>query len=224
MPDRERARELATESLRRGDPLGWFEQLYQEAEQGKCEVPWADLCPNPHLLDFWKTCPQQMVGKTALVIGSGVGDDSEQLAAWGFQTTAFDISETAVQVTHRRFPNTHVEYLVADLLDPPATWHHNFDLVLEVYTLQVLPEKLRPLAIEKIAGFLKPAGSLLVIARGRDQADPSGEMPWPLTREELQEFTRAGLKEVSFEDYLDPEDPHVRRFRALYTNAHSAKD
>jgi hypothetical protein len=216
MPNRARARELATESLRRGDPLGWFEQLYQEAEQGKCEVPWADLCPNPHLIDFWKTRPQQAVGKSALVIGSGVGDDAERLDAWGFQTTAFDISATAVQVTHRRFPNTHVEYLVADLLDPPATWHHSFDFVLEVYTLQVLPGKLRPLAIEKIAGFLKPAGSLLVIARGRNQTDSPGEMPWPLTLEELQGFTRAGLKESSFEDYFDLDDPAVRRFRALY--------
>jgi hypothetical protein len=41
-------------------------------------------------------------------------------------------------------------------------------------------------------------------------------MPWPLIREELDGFKSQGLKEVSFEEYLDKEDPPVRRFRAEY--------
>src|SRR5271156_1088210 len=57
MGDRTRARELADEFGRKGDHTGWFEALYQEAEAGKSVVPWADLCPNPHLLDFWRTHP-----------------------------------------------------------------------------------------------------------------------------------------------------------------------
>jgi hypothetical protein len=60
---------------------------------------------------------------------------------------------------------------------------------------------------------------LLVIARGREPADPEGQMPWPLTRSELSSFTAAGLEELSFEDLLDledPADPAVRRFRVLY--------
>ncbi len=45
-------------------------------------------------------------------------------------------------------------------------------------------------------------------------------MPWPLTRAELSAFTAVGLEELSFEDFLDledPADPSVRRFRVLYT-------
>src|ERR1700721_4465985 len=38
-PNRRRARELAAESRRAGDPTGWFEQLYQEHEQGRRGVP-----------------------------------------------------------------------------------------------------------------------------------------------------------------------------------------
>src|SRR2546421_5483143 len=94
MKDRARARELAAEFHRKGDPIGWFEQLYQEGEAGKSTIPWANLCPNPHVLDFWKSHPQTTTGKTALTIGCGLGDDAEQLSAWGFRTTAFDISET----------------------------------------------------------------------------------------------------------------------------------
>jgi 2-polyprenyl-3-methyl-5-hydroxy-6-metoxy-1,4-benzoquinol methylase len=128
MPDRTRARELAAEFIRSGDPTGWFEPLYQEAEAGKSVVPWATLCTNPHLLGFWKAHPQSTAGKLTLVIGSGLGDDAEQLATWGYRVTAFDISETAIRTTCRRFPNTDVKYVAANLLEPPLTWHFRFCL------------------------------------------------------------------------------------------------
>ncbi len=225
MKDRARARELAAEFHRKGDPTGWFERLYQEGEAGKSTVPWANLCPNPFLLDFWKTHPRPTTGKTALTIGCGLGDDAEQLAAWGFRTTAFDISETAIHASRKRFPATSVEYCVANLLAPPSAWRGNFDFVFEANTLQVLPTNLRPRAIENIAGFVCPGGLLLVIARGRGPSDPEGQMPWPLTRAELSAFTSAGLQEISFEDLLDfedPAEPTVRRFRALYQLSKSA--
>jgi Methyltransferase domain len=217
MPDRTRARELASEFIRKGDPTGWFEPLYQEAEAGKSTVPWVDLCPNPHLLGFWNAHPQQTAGKSALVIGCALGDDAEQLANWGFQTTAFDISETAIRSAKKRYPNSRVEYVTADLFAPPASWRHNFDFVLEIYTLQTLPAALRSPAINKSTEFLRPGGLLLLIARGREPSDPEGQLPWPLTRSELSAFTAPGLEELSFEDLRDPEDSAVRRFRVLYT-------
>lgn len=223
MPDRARTRELAAEYIRKGDPLGWFEKLYQEAERGDAAIPWADLEPNPRLIDFWKAHPLEVVGKRALVIGSGFGDDAEQLAAWDFKTTGFDISRTAIEATKKRFPNTPVEYVVADLFDPPPAWLRSFDFVLEIYTVQSLPAELRPKAIEAISRFVAPSGLLLVIARGREEGDPEAQgPPWPLTREELGGFLRAGLKEDSFEDYAEPEPPWVRRFRALYRRAEVA--
>jgi SAM-dependent methyltransferase len=216
MPDRTRARELAAEFNAKGNPLGWFDALYREAESGVSEIPWADLIPNPNLLDYWKSHPHEARGKSALIIGSGLGDDAEQLATWGFRTTAFDISATAIRATKKRFPSTTVEYVVADLLDPPESWRAKFDFVFESYTLQSLPPDLRAQALPKVAEFLKPAGLLLVIARGRDPEEDPGDVPWRLTRAELTEFSRAGLQEVSFEDYLDPHDPGVRKFRATY--------
>jgi Methyltransferase domain len=216
MPDRTRARELAAEFNAKGDPLGWFDALYREAESGATEIPWADLVPNPNLLDFWKLHPQGTRNRSALVIGSGLGDDAEQLSAWGFQTTAFDISATAISATKKRFPDTKVQYLAADLLAPPDFWRGKFDFVFECYTLQSLPPDLRHQAFPKLAEFLKPAGFLLVIARGRDPEEDPGQVPWRLTRAELAAFSSAGLREVSFEDYLDPYDPGVRKFRVTY--------
>ncbi len=217
MADRTRARELAAEYARKGDPTGWFEVLYKEFEEGKSVVPWADRGANSSLVAFWRVYPQATSGKTALVIASGLGDDAEQLAAWGFATTAFDISETAIRTARKRFPETKVNYRVADLFEPPAEWQRNFDFVFEANTIQALPVELRSQAIQNIAAFVRPAGKLLAIVRGREENEPLGGLPWPLTRAEMNEFIRAGLAEESFEEYFDNEDPPARRFRVLYT-------
>jgi SAM-dependent methyltransferase len=215
--DRTRARQLAEEFLRRGDPTGWFEALYKEGEEGKSVVPWADREKNPHLAEFWKAHAQKTEGKSALVIGCGLGDDAEQLAAWGYRTTAFDISETAIRTAKKRFAGTSVVYRVANLLEPPAEWRQAFDFVLEVYTVQALPLSWRSRAIKKVAAFVRSGGSLLLLARGREPHEPEGQLPWPLTRAELAEFGRSGLQEESFEEYFDKEEPPARRFRVLYS-------
>jgi SAM-dependent methyltransferase len=216
MVDRTRARELAAEYAGKGDPTGWFEALYKEAEAGKSIVPWADRGANSGLVEFWRANPQATDGKKALVIACGLGDDAEQLAEWGFETTAFDISETAIRTARKRFPKSEVKYSVADLFQPPAKWDRKFDFVFEANTVQALPASMRAQAIQNIAGFVGPGGKLLAIVRGREAHEPEGEMPWPLTRAELGEFVRAGLAEENLEEYFDNEDPPARRFRVIY--------
>jgi SAM-dependent methyltransferase len=219
MTDRKRARELAAEYARKGDPTGWFDVLYKEAEAGKSIVPWADRGANPGLIEFWKANPQTTEGKKALVIACGLGDDAEQLAAWGFATTAFDISETAIRTARARFPQSEVNYRVADLFQPPAEWEQKFDFVFEANTVQALPKEIRARAIERIAAFVRTGGRLLAIVRGREANEPEGELPWPLSRAEMNEFVRAGLTVESFEEYFDNEEPPARRFRGLYTRS-----
>lgn len=217
MGSRARARLLAAEYNRRGDATGWFEPLYREASEGRATVPWLDLKPNPNLLRVLAGSPVRAAsGARALVVGCGVGDDAEELSRRGFQTVAFDISETAIKLCRERFPATHVEYVVADLFAAPAAWTEAFDLVLESYTLQVLPPAVRTAALDKVAGFARPGGHLVVITRGRDAADPVGEMPWPLTRDEFNRLADLNLREELFEDYLDGEEPPVRRFCIQY--------
>jgi len=213
---RARARELAEAALRRGEPLGWFEELYAEVETGGLSaVPWADLEPNPNLVVWLDRRGIDGRGKRALKVGCGLGDDAEELARREFEVTAFDVSPSAIAITKRRFPESTVRYEVADLFDPPD-WGGGFDLVVESYTLQVLPPEMRPKAMERIASFVGPGGTLLLIARAREAGDDPGRMPWPLTRAELEAFRDCGLKEAAFEDYLDEEEPPVRRFRVEY--------
>ena len=179
-------------------------------------MPWADLTANPHLATWDLLDPATM--QRVLVVGCGYGDDAEWLSAKGCQVTAFDISPTAVTACQRRFPTSRVDYHVADLLDLPAVWTQRpFDLVVEAYTIQVLP----PASPERTAGVRGlvslTSRTLLVIARGRDEGDNAGAMPWPLAASELRPLQELGLRQRRFDDYLDDEDPPARRFRVTYT-------
>jgi len=213
--NRKIARTILKKHLDSDNPLAWFEELYARAKDDTQIIPWADLKPNQNAVD-WLDRHGDIDGGRALTVGSGLGDDAEELARRGLQTTAFDISASAVAWSRRRFRHSKVKYVQADLFNAPKPWQGRFDFVLELYTLQVLPPDLRAEAAHRIASFLAPGGMLLVIARGREPDEPKGKMPWPLTLDELQSFEAAGLGAIEFEDYWDEEDPPVRRFRVTY--------
>jgi SAM-dependent methyltransferase len=216
MEHRERARELAAEYVADGRPTEWFDVLYAEGLGGEAEIPWAEFEPNPNLVAWLDRSTAAAEGGRALKVGCGLGDDAEALSERGFDVTAFDVSPTAIDWCRERFPDSTVEYLVADLLDAPDEWARAFDLVVESYTLQVLPAPERRRAVPAVADLVAPGGTLLVICRGRDPDEPTGELPWPLTRETVLRFADEGLELVGFEDYEDDETPPVRRFRAEF--------
>ena len=65
-------------------------------------------------------------------------------------------------------------------------------------------------------GVIALGGTLLVMCRGREADESEGNMPWPLTRAELRDFQQYGLTEIRFEDFMDQEEPPVRRLRICY--------
>lgn len=214
MTDRSRARALAQESIARQDATGWFERLYAEAATGDAIVPWADRTPNPHVVAWLDR--QAIHRGRALDIGAGLGDTAADLARRGWDVLAFDVAATAVAEARARFPQPSIDFRVADLLALDAGYDGAFDLVIECYTLQVLPPAARPHAIAALRRLVAPGGTLLVVARGREAHDPAGEMPWPLTRAEVDAIAAGPLRLAAFEDFLDDEDPPVRRFRAEF--------
>jgi SAM-dependent methyltransferase len=213
----ERSRDLATESLAAGDPTGWFEHLYAAAEQGEAVVPWDRGAPRLLLVRWAEERALEGEGRRALVVGCGLGDDADYIAGLGFDTVAFDIAPTAVRAAERRFPDSGVQFLTADLLDPPARWREAFDLVVESHTVQSLPDPPRRHAIARVAHMVRPGGTLIVIAAARDAEDgPVQGPPWPLTRDEIDAFAADDLQPVRIEDLPDPAEPEVRRWRAEF--------
>ena len=216
MSSRDEMRRLAQQSIERGDATGWFEELYQRASGAWGRVPWADLVANPYLVE-WLDSPAALDGgKHCLVVGCGLGDDAEALSAAGFDVVAFDVASTAIDACRSRWTASRVAYEVADALAPPRAWVGRFDLVFESYTLQVLPPAARAIATAALASLVAPRGRLLVLCRARDRDEPENQLPWPLTRDELNAFVGHGLEELFCESFLDDESPPVRRFRALY--------
>jgi 2-polyprenyl-3-methyl-5-hydroxy-6-metoxy-1,4-benzoquinol methylase len=211
------ARDLARQAIDRGEPTAWFEELYASADFNPERIPWADLAPNRHLIDWLEAHPASRPNKRTLVVGCGLGDDAEALSARGFRVTAFDLSPTAIAWCRRRFPTSSVDYQPANVLQAPSEWNRHFEFIVEISTLQVLPPLLRATAIDSIASMLAPEGDLLVICRGREPEDDQGAIPWPLTKHDLARFRERGLTETSFEDFVDTEDdPPARRFRVHY--------
>jgi SAM-dependent methyltransferase len=173
------------------EETAWFEQLYAAAETGDAQVPWFRGGPNPFLEQWVRERAPEGAGRRALVIGTALGDDAEMLAGLGYAVTAFDIAPTAIERARRRFPDSAVEYRVADLLDLPSEWREAFDLVAEAITVQSLPVALRDQAIDAIASTVAPGGTLVVVSGIWNGDGPRDGPPWPLTRSELDLFERS---------------------------------
>ncbi len=206
---------LAKTYADRGDPNGWFEEFYAQAEGDIHKVYWADLKPNPLLLGWVK---EQAVaaGKRAVTIGCGLGDDAEALAQYGYRVTAFDISPSAIAFCQQRYPESSVDYLVADLFNYPAEWRKGFDLVYECNTIQILAGPTRIQAVAAITDLVAPEGELIVSCRSRNAGEPLDTFPLALDQDEIDGFQRAGLTETQFVAYDDDQDPPVPHFFATY--------
>jgi SAM-dependent methyltransferase len=213
---RVRARALAAEGVAAGDATGWFEKLYASGLEW---VPWADGIVNPHLVSW--ASGLSGAGRSALVVGCGLGYDAEYLAGLGFSVTAFDISPTAIAAARAANSGSAVTYVTADLLTLPAAWAGAFDLVVEIYTVQPLYGQARARAIAAVHRPVAPGGTLLVIARATTENAPvrdPEQMPWPLTRAEL-DACGGPLTTVRVEQFHDNEEPPILRWRAEFMRA-----
>ena len=212
----QKVKSLATNSIERQDPTGWFEPLYAEAQGNTAQVPWAKNQAHPYLQQWLETYPPETEGKTALVVGCGLGDDAEILDSIGYRVTAFDISPTAIAWCQQRFPESSVNYQVGDLFNLDPNWQHKFDFVFECRNIQALPLDVRSQVISAIAPLVANNGTLLVITRYRDNNTIPDGPPWALSDAELSRFTELGLTEVRRDRFIEGEQIKVEQLRLEY--------
>lgn len=199
------------------EPSAWCDSIYTNAQGDYKAVFWADLEPSPYLVQWLENNKKDLKNKKAIVIGCGVGDDAQAISDYGYDVIAFDISPEAINLCKKRYPNTKVTYLVADLFDYDKKWLENFDLVYECNTIQILPGKYRIKARKAISNLVSKNAYALVSCRSREKNEKEDEIPLPLDYEEINKFvTEDKLKEISFKAYNDSQIPSVPHFFAVY--------
>jgi SAM-dependent methyltransferase len=193
-----RADELSAEAIAAGEPTAWFDRLYAAGAAGEVSLPWEREAPHPLLEEWVEARDLRGEDRRAVVVGCGLGADAEYLARRGFATTGFDIAATAVRLAKERHPGTAVDYRVADLLDLPVHWEGAFDLVVEVFTIQALPDPPRGTVMRAVADLVAPGGTLLAVAFRRTEHDGDEGPPFPLDRPVMErlagEMTVVGLE------------------------------
>ncbi len=190
----------------------WFDDLYKKNENSHENIPWARQAVNPYLQTYLDE-PKATKGR-ALVIGCGLGDDAYALANAGYATLAIDISQTALDMAQKRFPDANIIFKKQDIFDMPSEYFENFDFVFEAQTIQSLPREFRSKMIKAVADSVAKKGELLVVAH-KKQTSNDGP-PWPLTTEEIDEFKGHNLAELSFELVVEKSQISNTRFRVLY--------
>lgn len=210
-PWNELADELGIAAVADGEPTRWYDELWSAGARGDVPLPWDRTTPHPFLPAFAEALGPG-AGRRAVVVGCGLGGDSEYLAAQGWATTAFDISVAAVAAVRDRYPDSPVDYRVGNLLDPGDLG--TFDLVVEIYTVQALHPSLRDQAGSGVRALLAPGGRALVVQapRGDDEAY-TPEPPWTLTRAEMEAV--AGDLEVESLEQVPAQDGSGRRWRMV---------
>ena len=195
-----RADELSAAAIEAGRPTEWFDRLYAEGRAGEVSMPWDRTDPHPLLREWAESTGLDGVGRRAVVVGCGLGADAAYLTTRGFDVLGFDLSATAVEVARERHGSTGAEFRAADLLALPADWTGAFDLVVEIFTIQALPDPPRGDAVHAIAGLVAPAGTLLAVAFRQDGDEPATEgPPFALTRDQVTGLAVRGLDLVEIE-------------------------
>jgi len=208
------------------DATSWFEPLYaQKAAEGDVP-PWNRDGPHGLLEQLVEDLGLDGAGtRSAIVVGCGLGADAEYIASKAYNTTAFDLSPTAIRLAKEQHPDTQVDYQVADLFALPQAWHRAFDLVVECWTVQALPDPPRTDAIHAITDLVAPAGTLTVVAVARDDdgddTAPDDGPPWFLNAATIAKFAHDGVEPVDVRRVDDPEAPEQRRgWRAELRRTH----
>lgn len=193
--------ELSKAAIAAGEPTAWFDRLYGAGAAGQISMPWDRDQPHPLLREWAESRSLDGTGRRAVVVGCGLGADAEFLSTLGFATTAFDIAPTAIEVARSRHPESVVDYRVADLLALPEQYHRAFDLVVEIFTIQALPDPPRSAAITAVATLVAAGGTLLAIAfRHLAEQQPAPGPPFPLTRADMESLATGGLTATTIEE------------------------
>ena len=123
---------------------------------------WDIGMPSPTLVELERTA-ELLPGSAVLVPGCGHGHDAIHFAKLGYEVSAVDWSNTAVddlRVRARR-ADVPMELLRSDFFEIPAAWHETFDVWVEHTFFCAIDPSQREAYVEQVLNLLKPRGRFL---------------------------------------------------------------
>ncbi|MFB2838197.1 class I SAM-dependent methyltransferase [Floridanema evergladense] len=181
-----------------------WEQLYQE--QAVESMPWFNANLDP---DIEKSLTKlNFTTGSVLDIGTGPGTQAIILAERGFQVTATDLSETAIQkaAAKGQEKGLNINWQQDDILNSKISGE--FDLIIDRGCFHVLPPDSRPNYVNVVYDLLKPQGYLLLKCFCYLETREGGL--YKFTPEEMREIFASKLQIISLEEtvYYGNLDPH----------------
>ena len=201
------ADELGIAAVADGEPTRWYDELWSAAARGEVATALGPHRPAPSWPTGWpagwpSTAPAR-AGR-AVVVGCGLGADSEHLAAHGWRTVAFDISPAAVAAVRDRYPDSPVDYREGNLLDlgRPRRRLRPRGRDLHASRPCTPPCATGPWPASTADGPGRDGPVVQVVRRdGRPVTD---EPPWTLTRDEVQAVASDDVHLDSLDEVLPP--------------------
>lgn len=180
-----------------------WEQLYQN--QDVESMPWF----SPELdLDFEQALTNlNLVTGKVLDIGTGPGTQAMALAERGFEVTATDLSQTAIDkaIDKAKEKGLDISLKQDDILNSKLS--QKFDIVLDRGCFHVLPPERRQDYVHVVDSLIKPSGYLFLKCFSHLETREAG--PYRFNSEEIKlifspQFNVRSFKETVYYGTLDP--------------------
>lgn len=134
-------------------------------------APW-DNTPGPQVLDRVLADDSAGVGGRALDVGCGRGRDAIHLAKKGWEVTAVDLEERALETARARAAEegAEVRWMVGDVTKLGTLGiQPGYSLIYDMGCIQGLPDEAAERAAEGITSLAADDGTLLFLAFARDR-------------------------------------------------------
>ena len=157
------------------------------------DKPWDKGIGTPVLAELLSKVPQYFKpGQKALVPGCGLGHDVAMLRESGIAAIGLDISETALQMARKKYPELGDAWLADDLFKMDYT-DSQYSLVWEHTCYCAIPIEMRSKYAESVCRLLEPGGYFIGVFFIDTGQPPNVGPPFSTTRAESVSYTHLTL-------------------------------
>lgn len=171
----------------------YWDSLYSD----DVSLPWDIKKPDPVLVSkiIWLS---GIKDKFALEIGCGYGHDANYLQYIGYETTAIDISSTAIDIAKQTYPD--INFICKDFLSYRTD--QKFDLIYDRGFLHNCEQSEMQTSLNLYSNMLSDDGRIIILSGNYNNTNRQGATPTPLTISSIEKKCQPKLKIISVEETI----------------------